>query len=228
VCFVSLVLITFGANSVHATPITLDISGDLQTVDSQLEPFFSVGDAMTASLTYDSSVGPSGGGPLNAFFLDAITSLTFTVGDFAGEQNEPSDSFYTNEIDMIDTGTRDSIVFWSSFTPTLPGFQSFRFRITLIDVTGVVFDDLTLPSSIDPADFNFGSTTLELFEPLNRFARVRSDIDGVSPPPPPPEPMPEPSIVALLSLGIAGLGSARYRIKVWVGIVTSPMISKSW
>jgi|GEM_PF-3373079 len=204
---IGLAFIAVGTNSAHATLVNVEVTGEVTQIDSALESFFSLGEPMTASLSYDSSAAPSGGGPLNAYYLGAITSLVFTVGSFSGELAPP-----INEIDIINH-TLDRVSFYSSFNTSLPGLRSYRFFLGLTDVSGTVFDTLTLPTSIDVADFNLGHSHLLFFDPDGRSHHVISNVFGLTPPPPPPTPSPEPTTLALFVLGLAGLVFTRRRIK---------------
>lgn len=207
VCFVIFIALS-GTGPALATLVTVEFTGEINKVEPELGPFFSIGDPMTATLIYDSSVTAAGG---NVFYLDAITSLSFTAGSLSGVLFSS-----TNEIDVHQTNV-DSIRFWAGFTPStiFPGFVPNHINFHLIDWTGAVFDSLALPSSIDLLDFNYGYWSIsfrDLGSGIGYYAHAGGDIFGTSPRPP-PTPSPEPASIALLSLGLAGLVIARRKMK---------------
>jgi hypothetical protein len=187
--------------SAVASLVTVNMTGEANSVDSALDPYFSVGDPMTASLTYDSSAPPLGGGLIGRYFLDAITSLSFKVGGSSGVLASTP-----NEIDLVNQApsSLDSIHFYAGFTltPSLSEFRPFRFSFGLLDTSGTVFDSLYLPESIDLADFSPRPWSLEFWTPSDLTVRVTGSINL--------EPIPIPTATWLFGSGLLGLvGIAR-------------------
>jgi hypothetical protein len=211
VCFVIFIALS-GPGPALATLITVEFTGEINKVEPELGSFFSIGDPMTATLIYDSLVTAAGGGPHSAYYLDAIMSLSFTVGSLSGVLFSS-----TNEIDVRQANV-DGIAFWAGFTPStsFPGFLPHRISFSLTDWTGAVFDSLALPTSIELSDFNNSGWTIsfrDLGSGIGYYAHAGGKIFGTSPRPPPPTPAPEPTSIALISLGLAGLIFARRKIK---------------
>ena len=212
ITFCSLIVASFVTGPALATLITVEFTGEINRVEPELDSYFSIGDSMAAKLTYDSSVTEAGGGPYSAYYLDAITSLSFTVGSLNGELFSS-----TNEIDVRQANV-DGIEFWAGFTPStsFPGFLPHRIRFVLTDWTGAVFDTLAHPTSIDVSDINnsgWAITFRDLGSGIGYYALAGGKIFGTSPRPPPPTPAPEPTSIAMISLGLAGLIFARRKIK---------------
>jgi hypothetical protein len=146
-----LMVLVGGSTSSLATPFTLNFNGTVSSVDPLLATFFSVGDSMKSSFTYESSVGPH---VCQAVFcaFDAITAFSYTVGDFGAVGSSGRIELQTfgilqrDEIDFLGVGT---------VTPTLPGWRSDReFVVSLTDSTGTRLNNLTLPNSVNVADYD--------------------------------------------------------------------------
>jgi len=143
-----LVLIS-GATAILAAPVTFNISGTVSSVDPLLTSFFSVGDSMRSSFTYESAVGPV---VCQAFFCSftAITAFSYTVGDFSGGGSN-------GRVDLQTFGVpqRDEIDFLVPVTTSLPGFLSDReFVVSLTDSTGTRLNNLTLPTRVNVSDYD--------------------------------------------------------------------------
>jgi len=132
-----------------AAPVTINMSGTVSSVDPLLAFFFSVGDSMRSSFTYESSVGPV---VCQAFFcsFNAITAFSYTVGDISGDGS-------SGRVDLQTFGIpqRDEIDFLVPVTTSLPGFLSDReFVVSLTDSTGTRLNNFMLPTSVNVADYD--------------------------------------------------------------------------
>jgi hypothetical protein len=148
---VGLVLLIGGATSALAIPVTVNINGLVSSVDPLLASFFSVGDPMTSSFTYESSVGPFHCEPFICGF-DAVTAFSFTVGNTSGVGSSGQVQVVGEDVPY------DAISFLGggTVTPNLPGFIFDReFAISLTDSTGAALSSKsTLPTSVNLADFD--------------------------------------------------------------------------
>ena len=183
-----------------AVPITAVITGEATFVNPSLASTFSVGDTMTATLTYESSTTASGGGPISAFFIDAITASSFSVGSFSGVL-APGAFLGANEIDLINQPVAsDTIRFVHNFVPTLPPLVPFRFDVGLRG-TGLL-SGLALPTSINPTDFTSGVWSLGFHTSPARTTFVNAVSGQIFV----KAPIPEPSTYALFTLGLGAMG----------------------
>jgi hypothetical protein len=125
------------------------MNGTVSSVDPLLTSFFSVGDSMRSSFTYESSVGPFVCQPDFCAF-NAITAFSYKVGDFIGGGSG-------GRVDLQTFGIpkRDEIDFLVPVTSSLPGFRSDReFVVSLTDSTGTRLNNLTLPTTVNVADYD--------------------------------------------------------------------------
>jgi hypothetical protein len=131
----------------------LNINGTVSSVDPLLASFFSVGDSMTSSFTYESSVGTPLSCQPGFCAFDAVTGYTFTVGGTSGVGSR-------GRVDLDTLGPSHTISFLAelpgAITPGLPGWTSDReFVVSLTDSTGTrLIDQFTLPTTVNLADFD--------------------------------------------------------------------------
>ena len=87
-------------NPGHAVQVTVNADIPVLTVFSELSPFFSVGDQISVSLTYDSSVPPSFIGSEARSYNNAIMAASLQIGSFSA-QLAPAVTTLDNEIQAL-------------------------------------------------------------------------------------------------------------------------------
>lgn len=218
-----------------ATLIIIDWTGTVRS--TPFPGIVDIGDLITGSFSYDStSAGYAGG--VQAFYQTDHDS-SFFVSGFSGTFSNQLISVInrTGDVDQIDSRLNSSVPL-SYSGDLISGFSPFSLQVRFTDSTGAVFSDLSLPSVLNPSDFDFvndfGGASLAIsylrfpipgFGPdgigftMNSFSVSYCDpfpgggSTGGCFPGPGPFPAPEPGTLALLGLGLAGLGVMRRRRK---------------
>lgn len=129
--------------------VDVDLTGVVTEVDGPLGSEFTVGDQFAASFSYDLAT------PDTNFFLslggydDAITSLSFTIGSYAGDLVAPG---------SISIGTISSHNFIASASQisgaSVAGLGLENFGLRLFDSSESVFASAALPLALSMADFD--------------------------------------------------------------------------
>ena len=181
-----------------AAPIVdVNITGVVTEVDDPLGGEFTVGDQLSASFSYDLATPDS-----NSFFIslgsyiDAITSLSFTIGSYTGGLVAPG---------SISVGT----IFDHSFlanasqisSPSVAGLAPENFGLRLLDSTESAFASAALPAALSLADFDTRTWSLEFRLSENQLVSVSGtlDLNAVAA-------VPLPAALPLLLAGLVGLG----------------------
>jgi hypothetical protein len=191
------------ATSTLAISVTFNVKGTVSSVDPLLASFFSVGDSMTSSFTYESSADPPLVCQPAQCAFNAITGFSFKAGGITGVGSSGQVHLMNlhpgftpfDEIAFLGKGT---------VTPSLSGWRFDReFVLSLIDSTGnALIDEFTLPTSVNVAHFDpstngidFGSTRWFLgFSRSSdgQFAFVNGSV-------------PEPDLLWLTLVGLVGI-----------------------
>ena len=190
-----------GIGTATATPITFDFSATVTFVTSGLAGFFSVGETLTGSFTFESTTV---GVPLSSSVVDypgAITAFSVTGSAFTG-------AWTTGSIHIQDAATDEygvSALGGFSGTNTGLGVQPTA-SILLIDATGTMLSGTLLPVTPPclPGSAGFGISYL--LGPETRES-VGATLNSLTLAPAPP--VPEPATLALMAIALAGLGLSR-------------------
>jgi hypothetical protein len=147
-------LVLGAAISALAVPVSLNVDGMVTSVDPLLASFFSVGDSMTSSFTYESSASPYACHPAQCGFL-ATTAYSSTVGGFSGVGSS-GQVLLINSYPFFAPSDVIAVEGTGTVTPSLPGWNSDRaFTVELTDSTGkAIKNEFTLPTKLKVSDFD--------------------------------------------------------------------------
>jgi hypothetical protein len=191
-----------------AAPITFNFSGTATAVNALATGTFAVGDSLSGSLTYDSTLTDSNVSPADGRYAP-LSSLTFTIGTYTA-------TFVTGSgyVDVINGPPgSDQLGFRGDVTgTTVNGFKPFNLQIGLTDSTGSVFGTDALPLSFDTDQFTLSrfffqfSNKADPNDPSSPGATgtfVQGTLSGSAVDA--AVPAPEPATLTLLGLGLAGI-----------------------
>ena len=172
-------LLGVGAAPAHAALIDVIVTGVVTEVGASVDPPagpFAVGQAMSATFTYDSeATGPAVLGTSKTY-PSAVTGGTFSIGAYGGSALAGRISIADDDPSFNDRFRLGAGGLSSPIVP--PDHVPVSFGILLEDVSQAVFDSLALPLSLDLADFTTRTWRLQFSPvPLEGFASS-SHVDG--------------------------------------------------
>jgi hypothetical protein len=200
--------------AVHAQQQTLSFAGTINSVGSELHPTFQLGDAFAGSFAFNSTSPGTSGGPGNAIYSGAISSLSVTIDGLTyGQSSGGSMRVFNGPTDGLIAGATAPLPISG---PAVGTFDPFEWVLVLADPSGSAFSSLDLPSTL-PA-VSAWSTTFSYFQLY--FADLdtgavssltgsfsSASITAVT------APIPEPETYAMLIAGLGLLGFEAHRRK---------------
>jgi len=193
-------ILSFFPAGVIAAPITFSFTGVVSQVDTKLSPTFAAGQALSGSYTFESGTDLSQPGNR---YNGAITAFSANLGSYNAVLEAG-----TNFIAVTNNRGFDRYTLSIPLTP-VPGEpgHALRFRVELVDPSGVVFSNRALPMT-PPSLSSFATNRWRLvFENANGTARIRGVLTSLTA-------VPLPAAVILFGVGLvalAGLGAGSWR-----------------
>jgi hypothetical protein len=192
-------MLSLSASGASASIITYNFAGTLTSSFGTLNS----GDPFSGSYTIDSSVAPRGSSTSSFSFFDDLLSATLTVGSFSATIG-PGSGLPELQQDNVAGADRYGLVGRNPVGSSQIGgldISSIGFRLD--DTTGTAISDAIILLT-NPTLSSFTSNTFLLFfsGPTGQFEVVTGTLSSLST-------APEPATLALLCLGLAGLGLAR-------------------
>ena len=185
------------ATSVSAATIKVNWSASI--VDNDGVAGVANGDTITGMFTYNDTVPDSGTGSFGVYETNHVSS--FTLNGLSGSTSGNSIFVFNNinpEGDQFDTRGGGSYI-----GDLIDGSTFNLIFVRFTDSTRSVFSDTSLPSSLDPLDFDFLFTSrLGLSSGRNISFRVDTFSTAA---------VPLPASLPLLAAGLFGLGYAARR-----------------
>ena len=202
----------------NAAQVTFIVKGHLDYVGEELAGTFSIGDLYHLEYTFDSTTIDSViGDPIIGAYVDAIFSLSVTIGNYNAVGNGRSrigvydntlfidsnnNNLYVDKyrIDLLDPMIGDSINGYN-----LDNYQAALLSMT--DLSGNVFtNDKLITYALDPSNF-IGYMALTFSNPISGITGVQADISSFQ-----VSSVPVPSAFWLLLPGLISLlGISRFK-----------------
>jgi hypothetical protein len=230
----SLLLSTALSSIAMATPIKLTLSGAITASNMTA---FAVGQQANVTLVYESDASYQSLMTQQAFYVNAMTSISFTSGGYSGTDDtdpfgvinlynnlsawylpQPVDGIeffaYSNAANYTFTSGANTVSLPSVFSNG--GIRSFEgIGIGLGANHGAVWNDWSLPENLVLSDFNATNTMLFYFSGgsfMTGISSARVEVLSTSAPPAPTNSVPDSGSTALLTLaGLVALTGMRVR-----------------
>lgn len=202
-------IVLAGPRRACADLITYEFTGTVDGVDAPLAGSFAVGDSLSGTYTFDSTVAARAGSDSTFAVFDALKNVTFTLNGFNGSSAGAPEIQVDNDpgggnSDRYGLVSRSS----EGLSGTAPaGFLLDSFLFRLDDSTNTVFNDaLILPTNISLADFTSNRFFVFYKDTSGEGRLVTGTFNTFG------RSIPEPSSVALAGLGgLIVVGSVRRR-----------------
>lgn len=192
--------------------VTVNWSGTVTEVPSTTPSL--IDELITGSFSFDSSSPESGTNISNATGYDTAHVSSYSVGGlagtFSGQEIIVSDGGFSDGSDAVRSSSGDNV----SYTGSLfNGLTPESFVIDIRDTEGDAISNESLPTVLNPSDWDLDPGT---FDGQISFAEfgvgvLRFDLDSFTSTS--VSAIPEPSSLALVIVGLAGIGWARERMR---------------
>lgn len=169
------ICLLFIASNAHAQLVTIQFSGTVNSLSADAAGLVNIGNSFSGSYTYETSTADATASPIEGDYTNAIKALTLSVGGLSfSEGVDPTPTFLTDGISIINNGFGMNIDVYAASVDTLSGSNvgifsasQFGFNMYLIDPTGTIYSNDSLPTSLSLVPFqnpdsNLQPPTLEL------------------------------------------------------------------
>ncbi|WP_186406020.1 PEP-CTERM sorting domain-containing protein [Candidatus Accumulibacter aalborgensis] len=200
-------------DSARANAVTFNFTGRAYAVNAPWDSFFSVGDSVTGSYTFESTTPDLNAEPGIGDYLNALIGLTISVGGTIFHSQPGYQFIYVvdNESIEISPGVyRPPMDLYQVFSDLQPGlgYSHIRTNLYFSDSSQNIFASDALPLTFpDVSKFDYSLLQVFGFElgPYNPHSgAVFFSITS-------PAAIPEPSSILLLGSGLGMIGSAAWR-----------------
>jgi probable HAF family extracellular repeat protein len=192
---VILLLIGFMAYNASADTIKYRFNGAISNFTTAPVPNVEIGTVFTGSFSYDSALPCSLCSLQTHFYVPGMLEITFTSPSnivsniVVNNARVRVDNDNANDLFSVDAGALVGIPFQFN------GSEIQFLRIAFIDTTNTVFEDTTLPTTLNYADFNVHTLDLQQVSPFASSTGNVSSLDKA---------VPELTLYRLTDLGTLG------------------------
>jgi hypothetical protein len=191
-------ILTLSALNATAATLRLDFSGSVSIVPSGVASAFTLGDPVTGSYFIDTNTPDSNADSTIGQYIGAPSSFTYQFGSYLATAagGGPGDS--VGVFDDSASGDRFQTNVVSPKGADVNGYFLTNLTLLLVDSTGSVFSNDSLPAGLDIADFDVAQAQLIFQHATLPSANVFADLNSVSM-------VPVPPAVWLFGSGLIGL-----------------------
>lgn len=210
---VAIGLICWGGTAQAAT-IPVSFSGSVAGIDAPLAAYFSTGDSLSGSYSFDSLASATGGSNSQFAVFNSLETLSFTVGSYSASTTGAPEIQVDNDppgpnVDRYAVVARagDGLT-----GPSLGPWHVTSFIFRLDDSTNTVFSNaLDQPVSLSLSDFTSSLFFVFFENDRGDLATISGELRSFDMPA--GATVPEPSSLALAAFGLLGAWSAARRTR---------------
>jgi len=189
-----------------ATPVTINLSGHISTVDSQLSSYFIQNENVSVTINYNTETIPT---------WSAIFGSGYRSGPLIIQAGKYGYSSIDSSLCIHNDAPYDEIImpYINLSGLDIGGLDTPQFYIGMVDYTSILFNDSRLPNpdflALDTWNIAGAFISYE-DQAVNASRRVNFMFDSMTVE---QTPTPAPSTILLLASGILGLAGARRKLK---------------